>query len=253
MATESIRLRALRTYVRSQLASVQFWYTHFGLWPDEDGNPIYQFDEVTWRLLSGAEPCGTRGPHGVLPAFGIDDFGSARGYLRAQGIANVFEEMLPGMNLLIFLDPDSTPIELVQWTDPRAWDIAERRELRTRRRQDAAPGQSLSLGSLQELTIYSHDITASVRFYRDVVGIPVGLSFYGHVHLALENLPLVLRSTNWRCKSPHSPHATEPIFEIDDLAALAHRLQSAGHMPHETEDGLSVLDPCGIRLHFRAD
>ncbi|NOX60843.1 MAG: hypothetical protein GXP42_02680 [Chloroflexi bacterium] len=244
------RLVALETYVRSIARAHDFWATHFGLEPDVEG--AYRLGDVIWRLLPGAEPCGTKGPHGVLPAFEIEDFGAARGYLLARGIPIVFEEMLPGLNLLIFLDPDGSPFELVQFTDPKTWDIAQRRELRTHRRKDRAPEEPLRLRPLAELTIYVTDITAGVRFYRDVVGLPVGVSFFGHVHLVLDNVPLVLRPTNTHCRAPQQPHATEAVFAVDDLDALAGRLQKAGlTLIQRTESQITVRDPSGTRVHFQ--
>ena len=254
MSQPRIRLRALETYVRSVASAQAFWAEHFNLAYDLSRPGIYQVDDVVWRLLPGAMPCGTRGPHGSLPAFAVDDFGQARGYLQAHDIPIVFEEILPGVSLLICLDPDATPIELAQATHAGEWDIADRLLLRMRRRQDEAPAGSLALGPLIELTLYTHDITASVRFYRDVLGLPVGLSFFGHVHLVMENVPLVLRGTNWRCKHPEDAHATEPVFGVDDLRALAAGLREAGYPPYEVSDHrISVLDPAGWRVHFESD
>ena len=254
MSQPRIRLRALETYVRSVASAQAFWAEHFNLAHDLFRPGIYQVDDVVWRLLPGAMPCGTRGPHGSLPAFAVDDFGQARGYLQAHDIPIVFEEILPGMSLLICLDPDATPIELAQATPAGEWDIADRRLLRMRQRQDEAPAGSLALGPLTELTLYTHDITASVRFYRDVLGLPVGLSFFGHVHLVLENVPLVLRGTNWRCKHPEDTHATEPVFGVDDLHALTVGLREAGYPPYGASDHrITVLDPAGWRLHFESD
>lgn len=249
------RLKALETYVRALPGSQAFWSEHFGLTPDPSSAGSYNLttsdgDGVIWRLLPGALPCGTRGPHGALPAFQVTDFGQARGYLLAHDIPIVFEEILPGMSLLIFLDPDSTPIELSQATDPCAWDIADRRILRMKRRRDAAPPHSLHLGPVDEITLYTHDITGSVQFYRDLVGLPVGLSFFGHIHLVADNVPLVLRGVNWRCKTPGAAHATEPVFAVPDLPGLAQRLQAAGYSPQLTATRLSVWDPAGWRVHF---
>ena len=213
----------------------------------------YQMDGVAWRLLPGAEPCGTRGPHGALPAFRIADFGIARGYCLAHDVRIVFEEMLPGMSLLIFLDPDATPFELAQVTDPKAWKLGDRRELRTRRRQDVAPSSTLPLLGLEELTIYAYDVTASVRFYRDILGLPVGLSFFGHIHLVAANTQVVLRPTNWRCRAPAQPHATEPVFAIPDLEALIKRLrQEAIAHRLEAPGRILVEDPAGLRIHCEA-
>ena len=243
------RLAALETYVRSVERTRDFWAAHFGLRPDAEG--VYRLGDVIWRLRPAADPCGTKGPHAALPAFEIEDFGAARGYLQARGIPIVFEEMLPGLNLLIFLDPDGSPFELVQITDPRSWDIGQRRELRTRRRKDRAAKGPLRLGRLAELTMYVTDITAGVRFYRDVVGLPVGVSFFGHVHLVLDNVPLVLRPTNIHCRSPHQPHGTEPVFAVDDLDALAERLSAAGTpLLHRDRVRITVRDPAGTRVHF---
>ncbi|HEY53134.1 MAG TPA: hypothetical protein G4N94_06720 [Caldilineae bacterium] len=243
------KLCALETYVRDVAKAQTFLATHFGLEFQTPG--VFVVDDIAWRLLPGAQPCGTHGPHGVLPAFAIDDFGAARGYFRERDIPIVFEEMLPGLNLLIFLDPDDTPIELVQTTDPREWDIRQRRALKTKHRQDEAPAGPLRLGALSELTIYTHDITASGRFYRDVVGLPAGLSFFGHIHLVAENLPVVLRGTNWQCKAPHSLHGSEPVFSVPDLRSFCDHLVSAGHSPDSVSSHRATFtDPVGLRLHF---
>jgi catechol 2,3-dioxygenase-like lactoylglutathione lyase family enzyme len=255
-------LQALQTYVRSLATAQGFWAEHFGLRPSAATAaytaPAAGGGEVSWSLLPGGAPCGTRGPHGALPSFQVADFGQARGYLLAHEIPIVFEEILPGMSLLIFLDPDANPIELAQPTDPAAWDIAERRLLRTKGRRDRAPAAPLGLGPLDEVTVYTHDITNSVRFYRDLVGLPVGLSYFGHVHLVLENAPLVLRGVNWRCKTPGALHSTELVIAIPPagggIEALAARFFAAGYPPHSGEDGrLVVVDPAGWRVHFVAD
>lgn len=259
------RLQAVQTYVRSLEATQSFWAQHFGLQPGEANGATYTIPAagggVTWLLLPGGAPCGTRGPHGVLPSFQVADFGQARGYLLAHGIPIVFEEILPGKSLLIFLDPDANPIELAQATDPAAWDIAERRLLRTKGRRDLAPIAPLALGALDEVTLYTHDITNSVRFYRDLVGLPVGLSYFGHIHLVLDNAPLVLRVVNWRCKTPGALHATELTIGIPSpggageggLAALAARLDAAGYPPLAAAGArLTVVDPSGWRVHFVA-
>lgn len=253
-SNELPRLKALETYVSDIPSTARFWARHFGLEPATASPGLYRCGDIEWRMLPGAQPCGTRGPHGALPGFGIDDFGAARGYLRDQDIPIVFEEMLPGLSLLIFLDPDGSPIELMQTTDPGAWDIRDRRELRTRRRQDMAPAGPLRLGPLQELSIYTHDVSASGRFYRDVLGFPAGLSFFGHIHLVAGNVPLVLRATNWRCVAPEQRHATEPVFTVRDIDALAGRVASAGYQAsYASANRLDITDPVGLRLHIERE
>ncbi len=258
------RLQALQTYVRSTAVAQDFWARHFGLQPVGADVATYTIaaaagGEVIWRLSPGGAPCGTRGPHGVLPSFQVADFGQARGYLLAHAIPIVFEEILPGKSLLIFLDPDANPIELAQTTNPAAWDIAERRLLRTKGRFDLSPAAPLALGPLDEVTLYTHDITNSVRFYRDLVGLPVGLSYFGHIHLVMENVPVVLRVVNWRCKTPGALHATELTIGMPSpdgaggggLDALAARLDAAGYPPLTSDDAcLTVVDPSGWRVHF---
>ncbi len=247
------RLAGLKTFVSDMDAARAFWQQHFGLTPEAWGDALrYQLGDVLWEQHPGGRFCGTRGPHGALPVFGIDDFSHARGYLLAHDIPIVFEELIPGLNLLIFLDPDSNPFELAQETDPAEWDIAQRKELRTKRRQDAPQQAPIALQSMAELTLYTHDITASVAFYRDVVGLPVGLSYFAHVHLAADNVAVVLRTTRWQCKAPDQPHGTRPVFAVDDLDALKQRLQQAKFAPEETAWGLMVRDPVGIRVYFVA-
>ena len=252
-ASDLPRLIGLRTYVGDVRAARAFWQQHFRLaFAVRAGIGTVQLGDILWELRPGGRFCGTRGPHGALPVFAIDDFSRARGYLLAHDIPIVFEEMIPGLNLLIFLDPDSNPFELAQETDPDAWDIAQRKALRTKRRHDAPQEDPVSLQGLTELTIYTHDITASVHFYRDVVKLPVGLSYFGHVHLAAENLPVVLRTTRWQCKAPDQPHGSEPIFGVGDLNALIARLKAAGFEPRDEDAGVVVRDPAGVKVHFRA-
>jgi catechol 2,3-dioxygenase-like lactoylglutathione lyase family enzyme len=254
------RVVALETYVRSVLVGEAFWREHFGLMAEGPLSATFPIrsayepegEPIAWRLLPGAQPCGTRGPHGLLPSFRVDDFGQARGYLLARKVPIVFEEILPGLKLLVFLDPDGTPIQLAQPTDPTRWDIAERRLLRMRRRIDAVPPGPLRLGPLDEITIYTPDITASVAFYRDLIGLPVGLSFFGHIHLVMANAPLVLRGNNRHCKTPGAPHATELVLAVPDADALLKRLHTAGYATTERWDRFTVVDPAGWRLHLIA-
>lgn len=252
------RVVALETYVRSVLVSQAFWREHFRLEADgllsatftvrsayePEGKPI------AWRLLPGAQPCSTRGPHGLLPSFRVEDFGQARGYLLAHKIPIVFEEILPGLKLLVFLDPDGTPVQLAQPTDPHIWDVAERRLLRMHRRVDATTPEPLRLGPLDEITMYTPNITDSVRFYRDLIGLPVGLSFFGHIHLVMANVPLVLRGNNRRCKTPAALHATEMVLAVPDLESLRERLHRAGYPTTRSWERVTVLDPAGWRLHL---
>jgi len=245
------RLVGLRTYVSDLKTARDFWLQHFGLPAIGDVATLrYQLDEVVWEHLPGGKFCGTHGPHGALPVFAIDDFSHARGYLLAHDIPIVFEEMIPGLNLIVFLDPDSNPFELAQETDPDAWDIAQRKALRTKRRRDAVQDDPITLRRLFELTIYTHDITASVSFYRDIVGLPVGLSYFAHVHLAAENVTVVLRTTRWQCKARQQLHGTDPVFAVEDLSDLKRRLQRGGFEAEEEHSGLVVRDPMGIPIHF---
>lgn len=247
------RLVALETWVRDEEEAEAFWLQHFALNPYARSPLSYEFGSVIWRMRPGAKPCGTKGPHGVMPTFGITDFGRARGTLLARGVPVVFAEMLPGANLLVFLDPSANPIELLQETDPTSWDIAHRRALWTRQREDAPQAGPLTLLGLQELTIYTHDITASNRFYRDIVGLPTGLAYFGHVHLAADNVPVVLRHTNKRCQAPRQRHGTEPVFAVPAWEDMQSRLQTAA-IPYEqsTPQRLTVLDPIGLHVHFQS-
>ncbi len=247
------RLVGLKTYVADVGRTRDFWSQHFDLTPFEQDVALrYRLGELVWEQWPGGRFCGTRGPHGVLPVFGIEDFSQARGYLQAHHIPIVFEELIPGLNLLIFLDPDSNPFELAQETDPGEWDIAARRALRMKQRRDPPQEQPIILQGITELTIYTHDITASVHFYKDVVGLPVGLAYFAHVHLAAENVAVVLRTTRWQCKAREQPHGSEPIFAVRDLEALRTRLLRAGYESWDEDGGMVVRDPVGIPLHFRS-
>ncbi len=246
------RLVGLRTYVNDLEIVREFWQRHFSLeFQERDGVLRARLGDVVWDMVPGGRFCGVRGPHGALPALAIDDFGHARGHLMATRIPIVFEEMVPGLNLLIFLDPAHNPFELAQETDPDQWDISQRKALRTRRRQDAARPDPIPLHGVAELTIYTHEITASVHFYRDLLGLPVGLSYFAHVHLAAENVAVVLRTTRWRCKAPEQRHGTLPIFALTDLAATLERLRDAGFSPQRKGEDWEVRDPAGVLIGLR--
>lgn len=246
------RLVGLRTYVGDLSATRTFWQKYFGLTPVRSTQGLrYELDGVGWEQLPGGRFCGTKGPHGVLPIFAVPDFGRARGALQAWSIPIVFEEILPGMSLLIFLDPDQNPFGLAQTTDPGAWRISQRKALRTKRRRDAASDQPIALKGVSEITIYTDNISASVSFYRDIVGLPLGLAYFAHVHLAADNVPVVLRTTRWQCKARHQPHGSEPIFAVADLEALAQRLSRAGfEATRASSCSLTTSDPSGIPIHF---
>ena len=187
----------------------------------------------------------------MLPVFTISDFGQARGSLLARGIPIVFEEILPGMSLLVFLDPDRNPFGLAQTTDPGAWQISQRKALRTRRRKDVASDHPITLERISEITIYTDNISASVPFYRDMIGLPLGLAYFAHVHLAADNVPVVLRTTRWQCKAHHQPHGSEPIFAVENLDDLAQRLDRAGfEATRASSCSLTTSDPSGIPLHI---
>jgi predicted enzyme related to lactoylglutathione lyase len=70
------------------------------------------------------------------------------------------------------------------------------------------------------------------------------------VHLVAENMPVVLRTTRWRCKAPEQPHGTEPVFAVDNIDALAGRLQRAGAAVAARASGLTARDPAGVPVHF---
>ncbi len=245
-----VRLVALETWVVDEAATEAFWRRLFHLQPDTRHPLSYTLEGLSWRMLPDAQPCGTRGPHGVVPAWNIADFGAARGALLTAGVPVVFAEMLPGASLLVFLDPSANAIELLQPEDPKNWDIARRRALRSHRRHDDAPSLPLTLHGLQELSIYTHDVTASVRFYRDVLGLPTGLAYFGHVHLVAENVPVVIRASNTRCREPQHRHGSEPVFAVPDWDALQGRVQQADiSILHAEPRRLTLRDPIGLRVH----
>ncbi len=247
------RLVGLKTYVADVGRTRDFWSQHFGLTPmAQDVALRYLLGDLLWEQWPGGRFCGARGPHGALPVFRIQEFSHARGYLLAHQIPIVFEELIPGLSLLIFLDPDNNPFELAQETDPGEWKIAARRALRTKQRIDPPQRRPVDLEGVAELTIYTHDITASVQFYKEIVGLPVGLAYFAHVHLAAENVAVVLRTTRWQCKAREQPHGSEPIFAVRDLDALRARLLQAGYDPSDEDGGMVVRDPVGIPLHFRS-
>jgi len=73
------------------------------------------------RLRAGGRPCRKPGPLGVAPMFAVADIEAAQNALEAAEIPIVFRETVPGASFLTFLDLDGNALQLVQYTDPKAW------------------------------------------------------------------------------------------------------------------------------------
>ncbi len=109
----------------------------------------------------------------------------------------------------------------------------------------------LAVDSLAEVVVFVHDMAAGVRFYRDVLGMPLGLNYFGHAHLDGGNMPLVLRYTWHRCPQ-NGPFGGQLVLRTDDYEGVTQRLTAANVNWQEKSLGLLVCrDPSGNRLLIR--
>ncbi len=101
----------------------------------------------------------------------------------------------------------------------------------------------LGLESLAEITVYGRDMKAALHFYRDLLGMPVGLNYFAHTHLDAGNMSLVLRTT-WRRCDHEGPYGCRLILQCDDLVGLRRRLAAAGIVWQDmTPDAVLCRDP----------
>ncbi len=209
-------VHALALHVDDLAQARAFWHEHMGLAAADD--MLRLPDGLTLLLCAGRAACTTRGPHGIVPALEVEDIAAARAYLRHLGRPVVFEEVVPGLARITFLDPAGNPIDLVQSLDVATWQ-------RGARIPQASPRAPRVLG-IFELSLYALDAPARVRFYRDTLGLATGLAYFAHVHLLFENVPLVVRPTWHRCTTslPHTPALlvapTAPSDDDPDLRAV---------------------------------
>ena len=163
------------------------------------GDDLLWPDGFRWHLCSPRPICRARGPHGVVPVLEVDDLVQAKAWIRSHARPIVFEEVVPGLARLIFLDPDGNPVELVQSLAVDEWQRGARLP-----EFEGTPIPPRVVGMF-EVSVYARDVPASVRFYRDVLGLETGLAYFAHIHLLFDNLPLVIRPTWRQCDQP-APH-----------------------------------------------
>jgi catechol 2,3-dioxygenase-like lactoylglutathione lyase family enzyme len=73
---------------------------------------------VPLALHGGAEPCQVGTNHGALVSFQVADYAAAKATLEARGCHFIFENEAGGTVFGTFLDPDGTPIQIVQRRPP---------------------------------------------------------------------------------------------------------------------------------------
>ncbi len=167
-----------------------------------EGSFLLMPDGFRWQLCAPRPECRARGPHGIVPALEVEDIVQAKAWLRKLKRPIVFEEVVPGLARFIFLDPDGNPVELVQALDVGTWE-------RGAHIPDPAsePSAPPPVVGMFEVSLYARDVPAAVRFYREVLGLETGLTYFAHIHLLFDNLPLVIRPTWRQCDQslPHTP------------------------------------------------
>lgn len=192
-------VQAVILWVEESKAAATFYTKALGL-PVEN-NRVRLPDGVILILCPGRVSCNTRGPHGLVPALEVDDIAAAKAHLRGLQRPIVFEEVVPGLARLTFLDPDGNALDLVQPLDVEAWERGARIP-----EKDAGSGPPRVRG-LFELSLYARDVPAMIHFYRDQLALETGLAYFAHIHLLFDNVPLVIRPTWHRCnvQTRHTP------------------------------------------------
>ncbi|NPA91935.1 MAG: hypothetical protein GXO55_10925 [Chloroflexi bacterium] len=176
------------------------FYAQWKGWVEAEGG-FRLPDGILWRVCSGRGNCSTRGPHGVVPALAVEDVAQAKAWLQAQGRPLVFEEVVPGLARLTFIDPEGNPVDVVQEVDVAGWQRGQRIPAAS---DSSEPPRVLGLF---ELSLYTHDVPRAQRVYQEGLGLTLGLAYFAHIHLLFDNVPLVLRPTWHRCptQEPHTP------------------------------------------------
>ncbi len=182
-----------------EVPSVLTWYEQILGLPVKNGAIILP-DGIRFLWQENRPSCPTRGPHGVVPALEVDDIAQAKAWLRAVERPIVFEEIIPGLARLTFLDPAGIPIDLVQVLEVQRWQRGQQIPLGTAQHPPVISG-------LFEISVYVENIRNALAFYRDVLHLETGLTYFAHYHLLFTNVPLVLRPTWHRCpqQAPHTP------------------------------------------------
>ena len=184
----SLRLERLLIWVQDVQRARRFYHESLGMQQEKSG--LRLADGTRIELCSGRVPCTARGPHGIVPAFLVEDVAQAKAWLRAQGRPILFEEVVPGLARVTSMDPAGNAFDLVQELDASRWQ----RGMRIPDVSGIAPPTVLALF---ELSVYVRDTANTLHFFRDTLGLEVGLAYFGHVHLLLGDVSLVIRPT-WR-------------------------------------------------------
>lgn len=193
-----MKLRGLVLWVAGRDEACRFYENALGLSCSEGG--IRLEDGIVLSFAEPRPPCKARGPHGVVPALEVADIAVAKGWLQQLGRPIVFEEVVPGLARLTFLDPDGNPVDLVMPFETQEWE-------RGRSISAVEASAPPHVRGLFEVSVYVRDLRAAVAFYRDTLGLETGLTYFAHLHLLFENAALVLRPTWVNCgqEQPHTP------------------------------------------------
>ncbi len=222
-------LTGLQLWVEDTGRARDFYGRHLGMkW--QEGHLVLA-DGTYWHLCPGRIPCQTHGPHGLVPALEVEDISQAKAWFRQQGHPLLFQEVVPGLARLTLSDPEGNAFDLVQSLDASTWtrgaNIPEPAHVST-------PPRVLGLF---ELSLYARETDRALSFYRDVLGLDVGLAYFAHVHLLLGEIPLVIRPT-WRRCSLRKFHTPGLIVRLEADNSLEERCRT-----HSYE--VSLVELCG--------
>ncbi len=195
-----MHLTSLLWWVNDTEQISAFYQEALGIGSDEGA--LLLPDGFRWHLCTPRPPCRARGPHGIVPVLEVKDIAQAKAWIKRLKRPVVFEEIVPGLARFIFLDSDGHPVELVQPLNVETWERGARIP-----EPPSPPSAPPHVVGMFEVSLYTRDVSASVRFYRDVLGLETGVAYFAHIHLLFDNLPLVIRPTWRRCDQsrPHTP------------------------------------------------
>ncbi len=206
------RVAGVLLWVKEGDRAAEFYGQALGITPDDARLPLP--DGTFLLLCPGRVPCNARGPHGLVPALEVDDIAAAKARLQRLGRPIPFEEVVPGLARLTFLDPDYNPIDFVQPLDAARWERGARISSRDEETDFQVKG-------LFELSVYARDVATVRRFYQERLGLETGLAYFAHIHLLFENVPLVIRPTWHTCNTRERHTPAILVFSNDGAKHIA--------------------------------
>ncbi len=111
---------------------------------------------------------------------------------------------------------------------------------------------------LRVASVWSEDLNRLLPFYRDVIGLPVGMEIPGFVIMGDPNAPAIALGTHSEVHGRNADPARHIVgLEVDDVDAEYARLKAAGvefiETPTASDDGVRIAtfrDPEGNLLQL---